>query len=260
MAKYSVKQLSELAGVSIRTLHHYDEIGLLKPAERAESRYRYYGKSELYRLQQILFYRELDYQLIDIRQILDDPEFDLKKSLLSHKDHLLNRADRVKQLLDTIDKTIEQLENESMMITEKEMYRGFSKEKVADMRNEVTETWGADELKNAEQNIQALDKEQWAKAQEETDQICTRLGQMMHRLPTDKQVQQEIAAYHNSLCTFYEVSKERFLALGEMYVQDERFTAHYEKFAVGLAVFLNKAIQVFCDNDMQVVDLSLIHI
>lgn len=254
MAKYSVKQLSELAGVSIRTLHHYDEIGLLKPAERAESRYRYYGRAELYRLQQILFYRELDYPLADIKQILDNPEFDLKSSLLSHKVSLINRVKKVKQLLDTIDKTIVQLENESTMITDEEMYQGFSKEEVTSMKTEVMEAWGEDEVKNTEQNVQNLGKDEWRKVQAEADRICVRLSKMMDRSPMDAEVQKEVVNYHQYLCTFYQVSNERYRALGEMYEQDERFTAHYDKFKPGLAVFLNKAIQVFCDNNIKVMD------
>lgn len=252
MAKYSVKQLSELAGVSIRTLHHYDEIGLLKPAERAESRYRYYGREQLYRLQQILFYRELDYPLIEIKAVLDDPEFDLKESLLSHKAKLLNRADRVKQLLETIDKTIVQLENESTMISDKEMYEGFSATEVEKMRNEAIENWGEDQVKGAEQKIKDMGKDQWAKVQANGDDICTRLGNMMEQSPSNLAVQQEVSKYHKHLCTFYEVDRERYSALGNMYVDDERFTAHYDKFKPGLAVFLNKAIQIFCDNGMEV--------
>lgn len=256
MAKYSVKQLSELAGVSIRTLHHYDEINLLKPAERAESRYRYYGRDQLYRLQQILFYRELDYPLMEIKNILDDPDFDLKKSLLSHKAQLLSRADRVEQLLKTIDKTIVQLEKESTMISDEEMYEGFSKTDIETMRSEAIEKWGEDQVKSAEQRVKDMGKDQWRKVQANGDEICVRLGRLMDRSPADVAVQKEIVNHHQYLCTFYEVDKERYRALGNMYVADERFTAHYTKFKKGLADFLNRAIQVFCDNDMKVVEPS----
>ena len=91
MDNYSVKKLSQLAGVSVRTLHLYDKMGLLKPSVRTEARYRLYGEKELLRLQQILFYRELDIPLKDIQTILDDPEFDLLKALEAHKKALLAR-------------------------------------------------------------------------------------------------------------------------------------------------------------------------
>lgn len=251
-ARYSVKQLSELAGVSIRTLHHYDQIGLLKPAERAESRYRYYYRKELYRLQQILFYRELDYPLAEIKNILDDPAFDLKESLQLHRTQLINSIGRTRRLLDTIDKTIVQLENESDMISDKEMYEGFSQNEVDQMRSEAIDNWGEDQVLAAEQKVKEMGRDQWKKVQHQGDDICRRLVTLMDREPSALQVQQEVANYHQHLCTFYEVSQERYRALGNMYVADERFVAHYEKFGPGLATFLNKAIQVFCDNDMQV--------
>ena len=251
-ARYSVKQLSELAGVSIRTLHHYDQIGLLKPAERAESRYRYYQKPELFRLQQILFYRELDYSLAEIKSILDDPAFDLKESLQSHRAQLINRIGRTRRLLDTIDKTIVQLENETDMISDKEMYEGFSQTQVDEMRSEAIKNWGEEQVMAAEQKVKQMGKDQWKKVQKQGDDICERLAQLMDREPSALQVQQEVANYHQHLCTFYEVSEERYRALGEMYIADERFTAHFEKFGPGLAQFLNRAIQIFCDHGMKV--------
>ena len=241
-----------MAGVSIRTLHHYDQIDLLKPAERAESRYRYYQKEQLYRLQQILFYRELDYPLDEIRKILDDPAFDLKHSLKSQRAQLINQIGRTRRLLDTIDKTIVQLENESDMISDKEMYEGFSQNDVDQMRSEAIKNWGEDQVKAAEQRIKDMGKDQWKKVQQHGDDICKRLVTLMDREPTALQVQQEVANYHQHLCTFYEVSLERYRALGEMYVADERFAAHFEKFGIGLAAFLNQAIQVFCDRGMKV--------
>lgn len=250
--KYSVKKLSKLAGISIRALHHYDHIGLLKPAERAESGYRYYRRAELFRLQQILFYRELDYSLAEIGKILDDPAFDLKKSLLSHRAELIKRADRTQRLLDTIDKTIVQLENETDMISDEEMYEGFSKDAVEEMRQEAIDNWGEEQVKAAEQKVKAMGKERWKEVQQEGDEISKRLAALMDREPSASEVQQEVANHYRHLCMFYEVSKERYLALGEMYVQDERFTAHYDKFGEGLAEFLNKAIQLFCENDMKV--------
>ena len=250
--RYSVKQLSALAGVSIRTLHHYDQIGLLKPAERAESRYRYYYKEELYRLQQILFYRELDYSLGEIKNILDDPAFDLKASLQSHRAQLIHRIGRTQRLLETIDKTIVQLENETDMISDKEMYEGFSQTEAEQMRAEARENWGDAEVSAAEQNIKNLGKGQWKQVQQQADDICKQLARLMQKDPADTAVQEQVALYHQYLCTFYEVSEERYRALGQMYVTDERFTAHYEKYGQGLALFLNNAIQVFCDHGMQV--------
>src|SRR5690349_4024289 len=111
MDKFSVHQLAKMANVSARTLHHYDEIGLLKPAFRADSGYRYYTKEELLRLQQILFYKELDFPLGEIQQILDDPEFDRLQALDHHKEQLRKKMQRMDTLIRTIDKTILDLKN-----------------------------------------------------------------------------------------------------------------------------------------------------
>ena len=106
MTHYSVKQLSKLAGVSVRTLHHYDRIGLLKPAFRSDKGYRFYGRNELLQLQQILFFKELDFPLKEIREIINDPNFDLVSALEFHKKQLLLRSKRLDELLATIEKTI----------------------------------------------------------------------------------------------------------------------------------------------------------
>ncbi len=245
MSKYTVNQLSKLAGVSIRTLHHYDEIDLLKPGYRGESRYRYYGQEELLRLQQILFYRELDYPLKEIKKVLDDPDFDLIESLEFHKEELIKRSSRLKLLLNTIDKTIVKLKKQEIM-KDQEIYEGFPKGK--EYREEAIERWGEQEVMGVETNIKAMGKDQYKQAQAEGDAICHRLAKLMDKDPADALVQVEVGAYHKYLCRFYEVSLERYSALSEMYVTDERFKAHFDKFDEGLAEFLNQGIQIYVES------------
>jgi DNA-binding transcriptional MerR regulator len=112
--RYSVKQLARLAGVSVRTLHVYDKMGLLKPSVRTDARYRYYGEAELLRLQQILFYKELDLSLKAIGEIINEPGFDLIAALNCHKAALTARRDGLDTLLNTIDNTIDHLKNKTM--------------------------------------------------------------------------------------------------------------------------------------------------
>ena len=113
-----------MAGVSVRTLHLYDEIGLLKPSIRTEKKYRLYGKAETIRLQQILFYKVLGMPLKEIAEILDDPQFDPIKSLENHKKVIQQKQEQLTTLLKTIDKTINHLKNETMLSTE-ELYEGL---------------------------------------------------------------------------------------------------------------------------------------
>ena len=135
---YSVKQLLDLAGTSMRTLHYYDSIGLLKPQSYKENGYRQYGEKELLRLQQILFFRELDFSLEDIKTIIDRPDFDIIKALNSHRQLLRHKIVRLNKLIQTVDKTILKLNGESEM-NDTEYYGGFSKEQQEKYEQEIPE-------------------------------------------------------------------------------------------------------------------------
>lgn len=254
MHRYSVQQLSKLAGVSVRTLHHYDRIGLLKPAERSEKNYRFYGKTELLKLQQILFYKELDFSLKKIAEILNDPDFDFLKALEFHQVELLRRADKMQQLLVTVDKTIHSLKSKKNMMTDKELYEGFSQEEIDSMRKEVKKRWGAEELLEVEERIQKLGKDGWENHKAKGEEINQLLAEIIDLHPSEKQVQQLVAMHFKHLNFYYEVTKERYEGLGKMYVEDERFKAHYEKYRDGLAVFLRDAIFIFCQNELKVLE------
>ena len=141
MMRYTVKQLAELAGVTNRTLHYYDEIGLLRPARYGDNGYRYYGEEAVFRLQQILFYRELGLSLGQIKTILDRPDFDLLTALEAHKRALQEKAERIKRLIDTVDLTIMHIRGEINMST-KDFYSGFDEEKQKAYAEEAERRWG----------------------------------------------------------------------------------------------------------------------
>ncbi|MBP6177199.1 MAG: MerR family transcriptional regulator, partial [Anaerolineales bacterium] len=124
---FTVKQLSKMAGVTPRTLHHYDDIGLLKPSQVGENGYRYYGEEALIKLQQILFYRELDFPLEEIRRIMGRRDFDLLGALQSHREALQKKSARLSQLLATVDNTIQHIQGEKLM-SQKDLFEGFSEE------------------------------------------------------------------------------------------------------------------------------------
>jgi MerR family transcriptional regulator, thiopeptide resistance regulator len=143
MSTYTVKQLARLSGVSVRTLHHYDEIGLLKPSFVGENRYRYYGREELLRLQDILFHRELGVPLADIGRLLDTEGRDRVAILAEHRSALADRVKRSRQLLRTIDRTIAELQGEQAM-KDKDLYKGFSPEKQAEYEDWLVDNYGDD--------------------------------------------------------------------------------------------------------------------
>lgn len=252
MTNYSVKQLSELAGVTVKTLHHYDKIGLLKPAFRTEKNYRYYTREQLFKLQQILFYRELDFSLKEIDSIINDESFNLVEALKFHKEELIKRSSHLDQLIETVDKTIDELKNNNQMMTDEELYKGFTKEQKEAYRNEAVERWGEEKIKEVENRIKSLGESGWEDTQKKGEEINQLLGDLMDLEPSDKKVQETIALHHKYMNTFYEVTAERYEGLGKMYTEDERFTAFYDKYNEGLASFLYEAIKVYCQNGMKV--------
>ena len=143
MSTYTVKQLARLSGVSVRTLHHYDEIGLLKPSFVGENRYRYYGREELLRLQDILFHRELGVPLADIGRLLSTDGRDRMAILTEHRSALADRVKRSRQLLRTIDRTIAELQGEQT-VKDKDLYKGFSPEKQAEYEDWLVDHYGGD--------------------------------------------------------------------------------------------------------------------
>ena len=247
---YAVKALAKMAGVSVRTLHHYDHIGLLKPSSRTAAGYRLYGQKDLLRLQQILFYRELDFPLSEIKKILDRPGFKLTKALENHRAMLQERAERLARLLKTIDKTIQQLEEENVSMTDEELYEGFSKEQIEGYRREVRERYDPKLVEESELRVRKMTKEQWKVIKQTGDEIPRRLAGLMDRPPSDPEVQKVIAQHYKWIENFYTVSAERYRGLGALYVEDPRFRANYDKHRAGLADFMKAAMEYYCDHTL----------
>ena len=247
---YAVKALAKMAGVSVRTLHHYDHIGLLEPSSRTAAGYRLYGQKDLLRLQQILFYRELDFPLNEIKKILDRPGFKLTKALENHREMLRERADRLARLLNTIDKTIQKLEEENVGMTDEELYEGFSKEQIEGYRREVRERYDPMLVEESERRVRNMSKEQWKAIKQTGDEIPRRLAALMDRQPGDPEVQKAVAQHYKWIEQFYTVSAEHYRGLGTLYVEDPRFRANYDKHRAGLADFMKAAMEYYCDHTL----------
>ncbi len=256
MKKYSAKGLSKLAGVSVRTLHHYDEIGLLKPAIRTEARYRLYGENELLKLQQILFYKELDFSLKEITDILDDPDFDLIKAFESHKQDLISRQNRISLMLNTIDKTVLNLKGKKM-ITNEELYEGFSREKVKKIRSEAIEKYGEQKVEKSESYLKKLSKEQLEQLKNEQKEIVKNLFGFSDKDPESEIVQMEIARHYKNTRKFWGTDGsslsqwKEYKGLGELYIADEHFTMIVGKTQPEFAIFLSKAMTYFANTQLK---------
>ena len=243
---YTVKQLSRLAGVSGRTLHYYDQIGLLKPEAYGENGYRFYGEGSLLRLQQILFYKELDFSLEEIGTLLDRPDFDLVQALHAHRRALEGRIERLLRLIETVDHTILHLRGQIKM-SNQDFYQGFDEEKQQQLAEEAQQHWG----ETAAQSQQRWSRRSRAEKNDFLAQmhaISAGIAASMDSGPQSAEVQGWIDRWYrfiNDEC--YDCSLEIFENLGHMYVEDPRFTETYENIRPGMAAFMDQAMTYYVE-------------
>jgi len=244
---YTVSQVAKMAGVSVRALHHYDQIGLLKPSARTGAGYRLYGEPELLRLQQILFFKELDMPLNEVRQILDDPGFDQVAALEHHRQLLHRRMERLKRLLKTIDRTIDKLTEDDMTLTDEELYEGFTTEQIERYKREAREMYGPAQVEESEQRVKKMSRAEWKAVGAEGEAVTTALAALADREPGDAEVQALIARHHAWIENFYPCSAEIYRGLAQGYVEHPEFRAFYEKYRPGLADFMSAAMNHYAD-------------
>ncbi len=247
-----------MAGITTRTLHYYDQVGLLKPSIRTEARYRYYGKDELLRLQQILFYKELDFPLGRIMDILDDPDFDLIRALSNHKAALRKRRDRIDTLLATIDKTIHyQSKKDKVMLTPEDLYEGLPKQTADAYRAEAVKKYGQQAVETAEKSLLKLSKAEIVALRKEQQSLTLQLFELRHEDPTSEVVQTAIRRHYIVTRKFWgthgakDPQWKQYAGLGQLYVEDERFTMVAGQPQPEFAAFLKDAMQHFVDRQQR---------
>jgi len=244
---YRVGALAKLAGVTIRTLHHYDEIGLLIPSSRSNAGYRLYAHDELLRLQQIMLYRDLDLSLEEIGDILDDPGFDPVAALTDHRRALAERIARTRRLLTTVDRTIQELKGGTMTLTDEELYEGFTAELAERYQREAETQYGPETVAQTTRRIRKLGKDGWARVKAEGAELEQALAEMMDRSPDAVEVQGTVARHAAWIGNFYEITPEIYRGLAQLYVTNDDFRAHYDRVAPGLADFLSTAMLIHAD-------------
>ncbi|MBI1307418.1 MAG: MerR family transcriptional regulator [Bacteroidetes bacterium] len=249
MKKYTVKEVAGFAGITIRTLHHYDEIGLLVPSERSETNYRYYSENDLLLLQQILFYKDLGIALNEIKDIIQNPGFDVVGALIQHRETILKRQDHLKALLITIDKTLNNLNNKIMK--PEELYEGLPKEFANEYRTEAMEIYGEQSVLQSEKELLKMGKADFEQLKSEQKQINEKLFSLMGEDPASESVQTEIQKHYVVIRKFWGASNqvdpqwEAYAGLGDLYVSDERFTSINGNAQPDFAAFLNAAMKQF---------------
>jgi|WetSurMetagenome_2_1015567.scaffolds.fasta_scaffold381859_1 MerR family transcriptional regulator, thiopeptide resistance regulator len=243
--EYSVKRLADLSGVSVRTLHFYDQTGLLKPCRFGENGYRLYGQKEMERLQQILFFRELDFKLEEIKAIMDKPDFDLLQALQLHRRLLENKIARFNSLIGTVDKTIQKIKGETEM-SEKDYYAGFSREQQEKYKQEIREKYGAKELDESASRMKKWSKEDFAATNREGEKIFTSIRDNMAQGFDSQPVQAQIKLLHQWLNKFYDCDRNMLLGLGQMYNEHPDFVRMYKtKYHENMPEFLLQAIEYY---------------
>lgn len=248
--EYTIQQLAQLAGTTTRTLRHYHHIGLLAPAYINSSGYRIYGTTQVDMLQQILFYKELDFPLEEIKSILHNPRFDTITALGQHLIRLRQKQANIAALITNAQNTILHLKGESQM-EDTEKFESFKKNKMA----ENEEKYGAEiRLCYGEDTIEKSNTKMLAMTQEEYQQFTALEAELNSTLaaavaqgdPTSELAQKTAALHKEWLCfTWPTYSPQAHLQLAQGYTLDERFTSYYEKIAPGAAKFLYAALCIY---------------
>ena len=251
--QYTVHQLARLAGISTRALRHYDHVGLLRPERIASSGYRIYGSREVERLQQILFYKELDMPLSEIQRLLDDPGYDVAEALGTHVRQLQDRQARLGQLIQNAQNTIMNLRGDKAM-SDQERFEGFKQAQLQDNETrygtEIREKYGKDAVEQSNAKWMGMSESDF----KQFEALGSRLNQMLKEavLTGDpgSEPAQRAAALHREwlMFTWPHYTPEAHMGVAQMYVDDPRFTAYYDEIVPGCAVFLRDAVQIFCQN------------
>jgi len=246
MADKTVGQAATLSGVSVRTLHHYDEIGLLGPLERSDSGYRLYAEEDLARLQEILLWRSLGFPLDEIRELLDDPDRDPLEALHLHRERLVTQVGEINARIGALDIVIakrhagEALEEFDLVA----LFDGFDP---ADFEEEAEQRWGDTEPWNeSKRRTRNYGPKQWTAIKSEHDAVTERFAALLRNGVDPAGFEAIAAAQDHRLHIhrwFYDCSPEIHRGLGEVYVSDPRFKATYDEVEAGLADFISSAIR-----------------
>jgi len=246
---YRVKELARVSGVTVRTLHHYDSLRLLVPSARSDAGYRLYSEDDLYRLQQILLWRERGFALEQIRRIIDDPTFDRRGALLEQRLQLVERSRRTNAMIHSVDGALASLQGGNAMDAET-LFDGFDPSR---HEREVHQRWGdSDAYREAARRTKRYTKQDWVRIQAEGRNILDELAEKMRQSLTavhDDVV--ELAEQHRLHIDrwFYPCSRAMHEGLAEMYLADQRFASKIDEHAEGLTNFLVDAIRANATRD-----------
>ena len=228
-----INELVKLSGVSARTLRYYDEIGLLKPSMVEQNGYRQYSQPDIDRLQQILFYRALDFKLEQIKVLLEDPQFEVKEALRNQQRLLEKKRNYIDGLLQTIAQTIDTMEGETTM-TNEQKFEAFKNKLIEDNEQaygeEIRQKYGEQQVLEGYGKLKEMTEQQYEAVQQLEQQLFARLQEALVENDATSGVAMEAAELHKRWLSFYwkKYTKEAHVGLAQMYMHDERFTTYYD--------------------------------
>jgi DNA-binding transcriptional MerR regulator len=244
---YTVKQLAKSAGVTPRTLHFYDEIGLLKPSRMGDNGYRYYDEEATLRMQQILLYRKMELPLEEIKRIMGRRDFDVVTALEQHRQELLKKIGQLEEMKKTVDETILFMKGEKKMTVD-ELFSGFSEEQQAEYEKEAAQMYDPQIVKASNAKWRAMSKAEQQRVLDESKQVYVDIIAAMPKGPASPEVQACVERWRKNMDHFWTPKPEQLAYFGDLYNNDPRFKANFEKMAPGLAEFMREAINIYVKN------------
>lgn len=244
---FTVKQLSKFAGITPRTVHYYDEIGLLKPSQVGDNGYRYYGEESLLRLQQILLYRELDMPLEAIKTILGRRDFDVLSALEGHKEELRKRIAQMEKLVATVDATIMHLKGKADM-SKKQLFEGFSDEQQAEYEKEAMQMYNPETVKASSKKWKGYTAADKQRIMDEGNAIYADILKVMPNGASSIEAQACLERWRRHIEYFWTPNNEQLLGLTDLYNDDPRFKANFDKIDPRLAEFMRAAVTIYVNS------------
>ncbi len=244
---FTVKQISQIAGITRRTLHYYDEIGLLKPTEVGNNGYRYYGEESLLRLQQILLYRAMGMPLENIKGIVGRSDFDALSALENHRAELLNRIAQMERLVTTVDDTILYLKGQKEM-SKKQFFEGLSDEQQAEYEKEAMQKYDPAIVKASNQKWKNYSAAEKKRIGDESNAAYESILLAMPKGPASPEAQAGVERWRRHMEYFWIPNDDQLLGLADLYNDDPRFKANFDKIDPSLAEFMRQAVKIYVNS------------
>lgn len=244
---FTVQELAKTAGITRRTLHYYDEIGLLKPSRIGDNGYRYYGEDALLRLQQILLYRELDIPLADIQAIMGRRDFDVLRALETHRDELSRRIAQLERLKRTVDDTILHLKGKKQM-SQKQFFKGFTDAEQEEYEKQAMERYDPETVRASNKKWKAYSAADKQRIADEGNAVYQAWLDAMPHGAASAQAQATVEGWRQHMDYFWSPNDEQLLGLANLYNDDPAFKANYDRIDPNLASFIREAVTIYVAN------------